>query len=79
MGILSPVTLPLKKEFLVEVNLNDDKIPAIGDVRYCAEKGNLFVAGLEFGVISEEARKKLRRFVSQELQRKGSPKEDLVI
>ncbi|MFH0796760.1 MAG: PilZ domain-containing protein [Candidatus Omnitrophota bacterium] len=79
VGILSPVTLPLKEKFLVEVNLNDDKIPAIGGVRYCAEKENLFVAGLEFWVISEEARKKLRRFVSRELQRKGNPREEMTI
>jgi len=79
LGILSPVTLPLQEEFLVEVNLNDDKVPALGDVRYCLGKENLFVVGFEFRVISEEASRKVRRFISQELQRKGNPREEMTI
>ncbi|MFH0796829.1 MAG: PilZ domain-containing protein [Candidatus Omnitrophota bacterium] len=59
VGVISETPFQINSILIIELNFYGEKIKAIVEVKYCIEKKTLFLSGLEFSVISDEARKKI--------------------
>ena len=59
VGIISETPFQVNSNFIIEVNFCEERIKAIGEVKYCLKKDGLFFAGVEFSVISEETKERL--------------------
>jgi len=59
VGVISETPFQINSTLIIELNLYGEGIKAIVEVKYCIEKDTLFLSGLEFTVISDEARKKI--------------------
>jgi hypothetical protein len=59
VGIISETPFQVNSSFTIEINFYDEKVRAIGEVKYCLKKDELYYSGVEFSVMSEETRGKL--------------------